>query len=154
MPKCWTMTPNEYIQPSFCDINHFLTPRLPPCSPILWSWKFQKKLEKSLPNFQKRATQTRERRVRQWSRAQKTRETIPLGVLVKPRKASWTDFWDIWPELMKNRLKISRVEKWIFHWKYLLWAAYLKNVHQMPPWAEPRPPMESSHLHFKLLIAS
>ena len=34
--------------------------------------------------------------------------------------------------------------------KNLQWS----KIAKMPPWAEWRPPMESSHLHFKLLIAS
>ena len=80
---CWTETPNGFISPTFWAINHFLTHRLLTCSPKFWSKNHTLKSENDLPNFQKRDPQTRERRVRRWSRAQNTRETNPLGALIK-----------------------------------------------------------------------
>jgi len=51
--------------------------------------------QSTLTKFQKGDLQTRDRRVKRWSRAQNTHKTNRLGVSVQPEEGSGTDFWDM-----------------------------------------------------------
>ena len=125
--------PMEWSQLHFELLITFQLPGVWPVAPFYGPETMTKFYSKILTFFQKRDPQTRERRVRQWLRAQNEGQTNPVGVLVQPRKGSGTDFGDMgfallyWLSLIKKNPPLKL--RWKFcHWKKILWAVSPKSV--------------------------